>query len=54
MLTYQEELKLRWESVYHIFNLAEILYLPQDGRGEGLLGEELLDWVNAVDTSESF
>lgn len=27
------------------------MYLPQDGRGEGLLGEELLDWVNAVDTA---
>lgn len=30
-------------------HLAQILYLPQDGRGEGLLGEELLDWVNEVD-----
>lgn len=27
-----------------------MLYLPRDGRGESLLGEELLDWVNAVDT----
>lgn len=46
----QDETKIKYEAVYHIFNLAEILYLPQDGRGEGLVGEELLDWVNAVDT----
>lgn len=46
----QDETKIKYESVYHILNLAQTLYLPQDGRGEGLLGEELLDWVNAVDT----
>lgn len=50
MANLQDETKIKYEAVYHIFNLAEILYLPQDGRGEGLLGEELLDWVNAVDT----
>ncbi|ORX33416.1 Nup85 nucleoporin-domain-containing protein [Kockovaella imperatae] len=38
-----------YEAVYHILHLAQILYLPRDGRGEGLLGEELLDWVNDVD-----
>ncbi|ORY28255.1 Nup85 nucleoporin-domain-containing protein [Naematelia encephala] len=43
------EIKARYDAVYHIFHLAEILYLPQDGRGEGLLGEELLDWLNDVD-----
>lgn len=36
--------------MFHAFNLAQILYLPRDGRGESLVGEELLDWVNAVDT----
>lgn len=41
-----------WEEVQGIFQLATILYLPQDGRGEGLVGEELLDWVNAVDVGE--
>jgi nuclear pore complex protein Nup85 len=43
------EVKGKWTAVFHIFQLAQILYLPQDGRGEGLLGEELLDWVNDVD-----
>lgn len=47
-----EETKARFDAVYHVFNLAMILYLPQDGRGEGLLGEELLDWVNDVDPGE--
>lgn len=42
-------MKVRYDAVYHIFHLAQILFLPQDGRGEGLLGEELLDWVNDVD-----
>jgi nuclear pore complex protein Nup85 len=32
--------------MYGIFNLVRILYLPADGRGQTLLGEELLDWVN--------
>lgn len=45
----QMEAGVKWTAVYHIFQLAQILYLPQDGRGEGLLGEELLDWVNDVD-----
>lgn len=47
-----EETKAKFDAVYHVFNLAMILYLPQDGRGEGLLGEELLDWVNDVDPGE--
>lgn len=32
-----------------ILALTEILYLPADGRGEGLVAEEILDWVNTVD-----
>lgn len=48
-----DETKAKFEAVYHVFNLAMILYLPQDGRGEGLLGEELLDWVNDVDPGKS-
>lgn len=38
-----------YRAVYHIFQLVRTLFLPKDGRGEGLLGEELLDWVNGVD-----
>jgi nuclear pore complex protein Nup85 len=46
-------LRSRYETVYNVFQLAATLYLPQDGRGEGLLGEELLDWLNDVDPRES-
>lgn len=45
--------RAKFDAVYHILNLAMILYLPQDGRGEGLLGEEMLDWVNDVDPGTS-
>ncbi|KAG0658580.1 hypothetical protein C6P46_005700 [Rhodotorula mucilaginosa] len=36
-----------------ILALTEILYLPADGRGEGLVAEEILDWVNTVDKAPS-
>ncbi|WWD16071.1 hypothetical protein CI109_100496 [Kwoniella shandongensis] len=42
-------LKSRFNASYNIMNLAEILYFPTDGKGEGFVGEELLDWVNDVD-----
>ncbi|EIW66274.1 hypothetical protein TREMEDRAFT_70200 [Tremella mesenterica DSM 1558] len=41
--------KSHFSAVFYVLQLAVILYLPPDGRGEGLLGEELLDWVNDVD-----
>ncbi|OXG31619.1 nuclear pore complex protein Nup85 [Cryptococcus neoformans Ze90-1] len=44
-------LRDRFIDAYNIFNLAEILYLPIDGKGEGLVGEELLDWVNEIDVA---
>ncbi|ADV19526.1 conserved hypothetical protein [Cryptococcus gattii WM276] len=44
-------LRDRFIDAYNIFNIAEILYLPIDGKGEGLVGEELLDWVNEVDVA---
>ncbi|WVR05312.1 hypothetical protein IAU60_002326 [Kwoniella sp. DSM 27419] len=43
------ELRAQFTSAYNVLNLAEVLYLPTDGKGEGLVGEELLDWVNDVD-----
>ncbi|WWD09982.1 hypothetical protein V865_008114 [Kwoniella europaea PYCC6329] len=43
------ELRARFTASYNILNLAEVLYLPVDGKGEGLVGEEILDWVNDVD-----
>ncbi|CED84877.1 Nuclear pore complex component (sc Nup85) [Phaffia rhodozyma] len=38
-----------WASITQIFHLAKILYLPEDGRGDGVVGEELLDWINMAD-----
>ncbi|WWC69332.1 uncharacterized protein I206_103270 [Kwoniella pini CBS 10737] len=43
------ELRTRFLTSYNILHLAEVLYLPVDGKGEGLVGEEILDWVNDVD-----
>ncbi|GAA5887149.1 hypothetical protein JCM5296_001611 [Sporobolomyces johnsonii] len=40
-------------TMHAVLALAEILYLPADGRGEGVVGEELLDWVNTVDRAPS-
>lgn len=36
-------------AMHNVLALAEILYFPTDGRGEGLVAEELLDWVNTID-----
>lgn len=38
-----------WAAITQIFHLTKILYIPEDGRGEGVVGEELLDWANRVD-----
>ncbi|ODN98518.1 nuclear pore complex protein Nup85 [Cryptococcus wingfieldii CBS 7118] len=46
-----DSLRERFAEAYNILNLAEILYLPVDGKGEGFIGEELLDWVNEVDVA---
>lgn len=35
-----------------ILELAEVLYLPSDGRGSGVVGEEVLNWLNAYDVGE--
>ncbi|KAI5478837.1 nuclear pore complex protein Nup85 [Pseudohyphozyma bogoriensis] len=40
-------------NLHAIFALTEILYLPSDGLGEGVVGEEVLDWVNTVDRAPS-
>ncbi|KAM0786288.1 hypothetical protein ACM66B_001767 [Microbotryomycetes sp. NB124-2] len=36
-------------TLHAILALAQLLYMPYDGQGEGLVGEEFLDWVNTVD-----
>ena len=42
-----------YANMHAILALTEILYLPADGRGEGLVAEEILDWVNTVDKGQS-
>ncbi|KDE06351.1 hypothetical protein MVLG_03261 [Microbotryum lychnidis-dioicae p1A1 Lamole] len=39
--------------LHSTLSLTEILYLPQDGHGQGVVGEELLDWLNTLDPSPS-
>lgn len=39
----------RWSHTLSTLHLARILYMPADGRGDGVVGEELLDWVNLTD-----
>ncbi|BGP42672.1 hypothetical protein JCM10449v2_006684 [Rhodotorula kratochvilovae] len=40
-------------AMHGVLALAEILYFPTDGVGEGLVAEELLDWVNTIDPAPS-
>lgn len=50
----EKELKLQHYSTMHsILSLTEILYFPTDGTGEGVVGEELLDWLNVIDRAPS-
>jgi nuclear pore complex protein Nup85 len=39
-------------SLHAVLSLTEILYLPADGRGDGVVGEEVLDWLNTIDRGE--
>ncbi|GAA5896654.1 hypothetical protein JCM8208_004256 [Rhodotorula glutinis] len=40
-------------AMHGVLALAEILFFPSDGLGEGLVAEELLDWVNTIDPAPS-
>jgi nuclear pore complex protein Nup85 len=31
-----------------IFHLAHIIYVPIDGRGDGIASEEVVDWLNST------
>lgn len=44
----QPDLELA-HSIHTILHLAEIIYLPADGRGTGVVGEEILHWLNSFD-----
>lgn len=50
----QKQKSLAHHAAMHaLLALVEILYFPRDGRGEGLVAEELLDWVNTTDRAPS-
>ncbi|TIB15165.1 hypothetical protein E3P92_01744 [Wallemia ichthyophaga] len=36
-------------NVYAIWSFSHLLYFPIDGRGEGIVAEEILDWINTID-----
>lgn len=40
-----------WRDVQTILRLAGVLYYPKDGRGIGVVGEELLHWLNSFDVA---
>lgn len=44
------ETKVQEQSHFFVLSmvlaLADVLYFPTDGRGEGIVGEEIMDWVN--------
>ncbi|PWN91098.1 hypothetical protein FA10DRAFT_299740 [Acaromyces ingoldii] len=44
----ERELELS-QSIHTTLHLAETLYLPVDGRGAGVVGEEVLHWLNSFD-----
>lgn len=39
------------QELHMIFHLAQVLYVPEDGSGMGVVGEELLHWLNAHDVA---
>ena len=39
------------QSLHTIFRLAQVLYFSQDGSGMGVVGEEILHWLNAHDVA---
>lgn len=39
------------QDLHMIFHLARVLYVPEDGSGLGVVGEELMHWLNAHDVA---
>lgn len=33
-------------AIRDVFHLAHIIYIPADGRGDGIVSEEIVDWLN--------
>ncbi|PWN52416.1 Nucleoporin, Nup85-like protein [Violaceomyces palustris] len=42
---------LKFQSLHTILHLTEVLYFPSDGRGAGVVGEEILHWLNSFDVA---
>ena len=42
----QDHLRTRQHSILRTLQLASTLYVPLDGQGMSVVGEELLDWYN--------
>lgn len=40
------------QSMHTILHFAEVVYVPGDGRGAGVVGEEILHWLNSFDLGE--
>ena len=43
----ESEFERHVQDMHMIFHLARVLYVPEDGSGMGVVGEELLHWLNA-------
>lgn len=50
----EEEADLELSQWLHtIWHFVETIYVPADGRGAGVVGEEILHWLNSFDFGES-
>lgn len=47
----ESEYEQHVQELYMIFHLAQVLYFPEDGSGLGVVGEELLHWINEHDVA---
>ena len=47
----ESEFERHVQDMHMIFHLARVLYVPEDGSGVGVVGEELLHWLNAHDVA---
>lgn len=47
----ESEYERHVQDLHMIFHLARVLYVPEDGSGMGVVGEELLHWLNAHDVA---
>lgn len=41
------------QAIHTVLHFAESIYVPSDGRGAGVVGEEILHWLNSFDSGMS-